>query len=282
MLKRRQAQDGVAQDILQDVLAERRKHPRMGVRKLLHKLRPVWLARGIRIGRDRLFALLRRNGLLVKRKRKGSRTTFPGGIRSENLLEDRAITAPDQAYVADITYLETEQGFRYLALVTDLYSRKIVGWDLSASLSLEGALRAMRQAARQSRHRLSGLIHHSDHGVQYASRDYLGLLTRHGIRSSMGRVGNAYDNAVAERVNGILKLEYLLDQRFPDAQTAKKAVQQAIHLYNTDRPHLSLQYRTPEQVYRQTGLRWAAAIPGAPAQAQGAVKGRSIPTGCSP
>ena len=97
----------------------------------------------------------------------------------------------------------TDQGFRYLALVTDLYSRKIVGWDLSDSLSLEGALRAMRQAVRQRRHPLSGLIHHSDHGVQYASRDYLDLLTHHGIRSSMGRVGNAYDNAVAERVENL-------------------------------------------------------------------------------
>jgi len=251
MRKRRQAEKKQAQEVLQDVRAERQKHPRLGVRKLLYKLQSSWLARGIRMGRDKLFALLRLHGLLVKRKRKGSRTTFPGGIRSENLLENREITAPDQAYVADITYLETEEGFRYLALVTDLYSRKIVGWNLSASLSLEGALGAMKQALRQRLQRLPGLIHHSDHGVQYASRDYQALLTRHGIRTSMGRVGNAYDNAVAERVNGILKLEYLLDQRFPDEQTARKAVQQAIHLYNTDRPHLSLQYRTPEQVYRR-------------------------------
>jgi transposase InsO family protein len=282
MLKRRQAQDAVMQEVLQDVLAERRKHPRMGVRKLLHKLKSSWLARGIRIGRDRLFALLRRHGMLVKRKRKGSRTTFPGGIRSENLLEDREITAPDQAYVADITYLETDQGFRYLALVTDLYSRKIVGWDLSDSLSLEGALRAMRQAVRQRRHSLSGLIHHSDHGVQYASHDYLDLLTHHGIRSSMGRVGNAYDNAVAERVNGILKLEYLLDHRFPDTQTARKAVEQAIHLYNTDRPHLSLKYRTPEQVYRQATRGGQGSHSGAACASAGAVKGRRVPTGCSP
>lgn len=282
MLKRRQAQAEMAQAVLQDVLAERRKHPRMGVRKLLYKLQSSWLARGIRIGRDGLFALLRRHGLLVTRKRKGFRTTLPGGVRSENLLANRAITAPDQAYVADITYLETEQGFRYLALVTDLYSRKIVGWDLSDSLSQEGVLRAMRQAVRQRRGRLSGLIHHSDHGVQYASRNYLAFLARHGIRSSMGRVGNAYDNAVAERVNGILKLEYLLDQRFPDVHTARKAVQQAIHLYNSDRPHLSLQYRTPAQVYHLAAEGGQGSRSGAACARAGAVKGREYPTCCSP
>ena len=248
MLKRRQRVTQQEQKALAAVAVIRRQHPLMGARKLLYKL----ANQDIQIGRDRFFALLRRMGLLVRRRRKGRRTTFPGGYRSENLLKNAKINQPDQAYVADITYLETEQGFLYLALVTDLYSRKILGWDLSDSLALAGASRAMQKAISQADKPLSGLIHHSDHGVQYTSRSYLELLARHGIRSSMGQVGNAYDNAVAERVNGILKLEYLLDQRFVDADAARRAVAEAIRLYNTDRPHLSLDYQTPEQVYRQS------------------------------
>jgi len=250
MCLRRELEAAIGERIAEAVREVRRKHPRLGGRKLLHKLQAFLEEEGIKIGRDKFFDLLRERDLLVPRKRKGRRTTFPGGIRSENLLQNTTIKAANQAYVVDITYIETDQAFIYLALVTDLYSRKIVGWDLSHSLSLEGALRAMKMAVAQADGPLKGLIHHSDHGIQYASGPYLHYLRQEDIRPSMGRVGNCYDNAVAERVNGILKLEYLLDQRFPDFDRAQQAVAEAIHLYNSDRPHLSLDYQTPEQVYR--------------------------------
>ena len=234
----------------------RQELPRIGGRKLLYLLREPLHELGISIGRDRFFTLLATHDLLIEVKRKPTRTTFPGGVRSENLLASTAITGINQALVADITYIATEKRYHYLALVTDLYSRMILGWDLSDSLSLEGALRTMQMAIGHIRTRggqTSNMIHHSDHGAQYTSRDYLALLDKAGIRPSMGAVGNAYDNAVAERVNGILKLEFALDQRFPDAHSARRAVSQAIHLYNTKRPHLALKYATPAQVYYQAG-----------------------------
>ncbi len=246
--------------VLSRILEIRQELPKVGVRKLHHLLQNFYQEHGISMGRDRLFALLRAHGLLVRIKRKPTRTTFPGGVRSENLLVSVTISGPNQVWVADITYIATEEGYLYLALVTDLYSRKIMGWDLSNSLSLEGALRAMQRAMAHAGDTVQGLIHHSDHGVQYTSREYLALLQRAGIRPSMGAVGNAYDNAVAERVNGILKLEFLLDQRFPDAATAYRAVADAIRLYNTRRPHLSLDYATPAEVYAR-GLQQTVAQP---------------------
>ena len=246
--------------ILSRVLEIRQELPKIGVRKLHYLLQDFYREHGISMGRDRLFALLRAHGLLVRIKRKPTRTTFPGGVRSQNLLVSVTISGPNQVWVVDITYIATEGGYLYLALVTDLYSRKILGWDLSDSLSLEGALRAMQRAMAQVEGPVTGLIHHSDHGVQYTSREYLALLRQRGVRPSMGAVGNAYDNAVAERVNGILKLEFMLDQRFPDAATAHRAVTDAIRLYNTRRPHLSLDYATPAEVYAR-GLQQTAAQP---------------------
>lgn len=237
--------------IMQEVRRLRAAHPRMGTRKLLVVLADSFEKHGIKIGRDRFFDLLRRQEQLIHQKRKATRTTFPGGLRSENVLASTTITAPNQAFVVDITYLDTEPGFLYLALVTDLFSRKIIGWDLADSLSLEGALRALQQAVSHAGGKVAGLIHHSDHGAQYTSHPYLDFMEKAGIRPSMGEVGNAYDNAVAERVNGILKLEYLLDQRFPDRHSALLATAQAIHFYNTERPHSSLNLQIPEQVYAQ-------------------------------
>lgn len=263
MRKRREQREQKETEVIEQVRAIRQELPRVGGRKLRKMLGAFFEKTGIRIGRDRFFDLLRRHGLLVPIKRKGTRTTFPGGVRSEHLLPSATITGPNQAVVADITYIDTEEGFLYLALVTDLYSRKIIGWDLSNSLSLEGAYRAMERALkhiRKEKGTTKGMIHHSDHGSQYTSRAYLALLKDAGIRPSMGAVGNAYDNAVAERVNGILKLEFLLDHRFPTARSAQQAVANAIFLYNTKRPHLSLGYATPAQVYARQQRPGKAAV----------------------
>jgi transposase InsO family protein len=247
--RQQQHQQTQASQVVELVRQIRHRHKRMGGRKLYHQLQPELVKGGIKLGRDRFFELLRSHHLLLKTKKQAYRTTWAGQWRCENLLAQASITAPNQAWVCDLTYLLTETGFLYLALVTDLYSRRIMGYDLSGSLSLEGATRAVHRAIAQAGQPLDGLIHHSDHGVQYTSAPYRDLLARYHIRSSMGQVGNCYDNAVAQRLNGILKLEYGLDDTLLDLAHAQLAVEQAVWLYNHERPHLALAYQIPLQVY---------------------------------
>ena len=252
MKRRQMKQQQVKAQIIKMVQAIRAKHPRMGCRKLLVCLTDDLLKANIRIGRDKLFALLRQEGLLVQAKCRQWRTTVAGSWRCENLLEGVKVDRPNQVWVSDITYIQTEKGFNYLALVTDLYSRRIVGYDLSNSLAHEGVGRAFKQAVKKAgRNAVRGLIHHSDRGTQYTSKAYRQLLRKKRVRSSMGATGNCYDNAVAERVNGIIKLEYGLDSCFVSTQQAKRAIRESIWLYNHERPHLSLQMQKPDDVYHR-------------------------------
>lgn len=244
--QRRQAEDGL---ILEAVKTLRRKHPRMGTRKLWHELQEPLAHLGITRGRDALFALLRAYQLLIKPPHNRRRTTRSGLWRCPNRLANLSPSKPLQAWVGDITYLTTEAGFVYLALLMDAYSRFIVGFDLSSSLAHEGCLRALNAAIRQTSVSLSGLIHHSDHGVQYAAAPYRDCLASLGILSSMGAVGNCYENAMAERLNGILKYEYGLIDHFVSLPHAQQAVAEAVYLYNFERPHLSLNYAKPAQVH---------------------------------
>ena len=251
-MKRRLAtrQDTNAQ-VVDMVKRIRQKHKRIGTRKLQVMLADDLAEAGIQIGRDQLFDLLRREKLLVMPKRRQSRTTWAGLWRCENLLTNASVTRPNQVWVSDITYIETEGKFSYLALVTDLFSRRIIGYDLCETLAVEGALRAFNMAVRQAggRQAIEGLIHHSDHGIQYVCQAYRDRLRQCGVKLSMGEVGNCYDNAVAERVNGILKIEYGLDERFVSHRQALQATHEAVWLYNHERPHLSLNYNKPYDVY---------------------------------
>lgn len=247
--RRRVTKRALEEAVCEQVRKIRQHHAHMGTRKLWQELQPWMAAEGYKVGRDRLFEILRDHDLLVRRRRRRQRTTWAGHWRCPNLLAETTVTEPDQAWVSDITYVETEKGFAYLCLVSDLYSRRIMGFDLSDSLAVDGALRAFRMACRGAQNSLAGLIHHSDHGVQYTCHAYREALAKQGIRSSMGEVGNCYDNAVAERINGILKLEYGLDNRFASIRQARRAVREAQWLYNHERPHLSLNYRKPHQVY---------------------------------
>jgi transposase InsO family protein len=249
-VKREQAQASEAQRVCTEVRKVRRYHPRMGTRKLQHVTEPQLKLAGIKVGRDRLFEILKENDLLVEPKRSYHRTTHPGTWRCENLLADAIINGPNRAWVGDITYLVTDEGFCYLVLLTDVYSRYIVGFDLSTSLCVEGAERALHQAIKAQKEVPEGLIHHSDRGVQYTCRSYRRKLEKHGMRSSMGQTGNCYDNALAERVNGILKQEYGLDGHFATVAQAREAVVQAIWLYNHERPHNSLDLQTPYDVHQ--------------------------------
>jgi transposase InsO family protein len=222
----------------------------LGGKKLYYLLKEDLRKIGRGVGRDKLFEILRCNGLLVKHKRKYVKTTNSHHRFRvyKNMVKGLEITHPNQVFASDITYLSTYDRFYYLSLVTDIYSRKIVGYNLSDSLSLSGSLKALKSAIRGIKD-TKGLIHHSDRGIQYCSNQYTRILHRKGIMISMAEKGNAYENAIAERVNGILKLEYLLDKKYPSYWQLKKAVDGAIHAYNNLRPHINLGYQTPAQRY---------------------------------
>lgn len=249
---RRVAEQWHDEIIIQLVKEIRHKLPRIGGRKLYHMLHEDLNRLPSKPGRDKFFALLRRNGLLVKPLKRRIATTTQSVHRFRvytNLIKDRTpVTRANEVFVADITYIRLIDRFEYLFLVTDVYSRKIVGYKLSNSLAVEGALEAIRMA-------LAGLIdtdgsiHHSDRGFQYCCDEYVTLLRSHGIALSMGDVGNPYDNAIAERVNGILKTEFFLSATFASEQDAARAVAEAVTLYNDIRPHLSIGYLTPSVKY---------------------------------
>jgi transposase InsO family protein len=247
-LKREQVQAQEQEMVLAWVRKKRQRHPRMGGRKLLFLLHKERVSL---MGRDAFFSLLRTHKLLLERKRRYARTTESGSLRFKNLSAEVRLTRAHQVWVSDITYLETEQGFVYVSLVSDAYSRKIIGHHVSNSLCVEGSLCALKQAQRQ---KVKKVIHHSDRGIQYTCKAYRAQLSRYKMRSSMGATGNCYDNAKAERINGILKQEYGLYHRFANLAEAKKAVNEAVYLYNYERPHSALQYRTPQQVHYENTI----------------------------
>lgn len=252
-LRRQAGRTQEADKIIELVKQMRERHPRMGARKVLHELQADLAASGIQMGRDRFFSLLAQHEMLVPPLgRSRRRTTWAGLWRCPNRLTNLVLGRVQQVWVADITYLETQDGFCYLSLVTDAFSRMIVGYDVSHSLAVEGALRALEMAIAQAHPLvLPGLIHHSDHGVQYTCHAYRDRLDEAHILSSMGEVGNCYDNALAERVNGIVKQEYRLGDVLVDFDHAVAATHEAVWLYNHERPHLSLSMQKPADVHLQ-------------------------------
>ena len=234
--------------------AERRRVlPRLGGLKLHHLTKGDLGAMGIKLGRDRFFDVLREEHLLVERRRSRTRTTnsFHRYRIWPNRIDGLVIVRANQVWVADITYLRCRGGFAYLFLVTDVWSRKIVGWALGQTLETRWSLDALAMAVKDAGGPLAGLIHHSDRGVQYCSGDYVNGLKKEGIEISMAEAGNPYENAIAERVNGILKDEFLLDRTQEDVETARRAVRQAVEAYNTLRPHRSIGLMMPEEKYRE-------------------------------
>ena len=249
--ERVRGRQAVAEDaIIELVKAQRRVHPRVGARKLCVLIEPDLREMGIGIGRDRLFALLRRRGLLVKRSRRWAKTTDSrhGFMVWPNRIRHIVASMPHQVWVCDLTYIRTEQGFLYLSLVTDAYSRKIVGYCIHDSLESQGCLRALRMASAQLPPGAQP-IHHSDRGIQYCCGEYIKLLQARGCPISMTEQNHCYENAMAERVNGILKGEYGLGETFRDKPQAIAAARQAIGIYNDYRPHTGLNYRTPSSMH---------------------------------
>lgn len=237
--------------VLEEVNKVRTSHPRMGVRKLMLKIRVHLLAVGIEIGRDRLFNLLRDKNLLIKAKGRWICTTNSDHALPvfRNQLKDLTETAPHQVWVADITYVSVGKGHWYLSLVMDRCSRTIVGWNLADNLQSAESVKALEMAISQlPRNRYP--IHHSDRGSQYCCKEYVEVLNRRNLPVSMTEENHCYENAHAERINRTLKDEYNINAQFRTPAQALIAVRQAIDLYNNQRPHNSLGGSTPCQVHR--------------------------------
>lgn len=215
-----------------------------------------------KIGRDAFYNILKQNNLTLRKPRKSCRTTDSnhGFPLHKNLIKNSPITQSNQVWVSDITYIHLSDRFCYLSLITDAYNRKIIGAYVGETLTTKDTLIALEQAINKfSSDELSNVIHHSDRGVQYASSDYISELKKHGIKISMTESGDPKDNAIAERVNGILKKEFLNRYEFETIQEVRDAVEAAVDFYNNKRPHRSLDMMTPEQASQKIGIirkRW--------------------------
>lgn len=234
------------------VMNIRMQMPRIGTRKLYYILCNEFSQKGIKIGRDAFFDYLRREKLLVKPMKSYTKTTFSKHWlrKYENLLKECKIERPEQVYVSDITYIKSHQKTHYLSLVTDAYSRKIVGYKLSDDMNAESVVQALKMAVKCRKSKLP-LIHHSDRGLQYCSRIYQDVLAKNDIKPSMTDGYDCYQNALAERINGILKNEFLI-YKCKDGATLEKLISQSINIYNTKRPHLSLMMKTPNFIHEKT------------------------------
>jgi putative transposase len=239
--------------VLELVRAERKEQPRLGGRKIYYLIQKELKQGGVKMGRDRLFEELGKAGLLVERKSSEwpKTTNFnPNLPVFKNLIKRYQLTERNQVWVSDITYIRTQEGFLYLGLITDKWSRKIVGFHLGESLETSGVLKALAMALKGLK-RNEKPIHHSDRGCQYASHAYVKVVKKAGLRMSMTEKNHGAENALAERVNGILKQEYWLDANFENKSEAQKTTTQGVRLYNNRRPHTALGFKTPEQMHAQ-------------------------------
>lgn len=231
--------------------------PLLGTRRAYFLLKPEFIKHGIKMGRDQLFDLLRFHGLLIRRRKRMVQTTNSNHWlkRYPNLIKQMCITDPEQLWVSDITYIKTLQGFSYLSLITDAYSRKIVGYSLHDTLEASSCINALRMAIANRKYKLPfSLVHHSDRGVQYCCAEYVDILNEDKIAISMTQSGSPYDNALAERVNGIIKNEFYPKRVYQNHKEASKALSRIIDIYNSKRPHSSINYLTPEQAHKEMGI----------------------------
>ena len=241
--------------VIKMVREVRKDLPRCGVPKLLVILKDRFEEHGIKMGRDQLYRLLAERGYLIRYRRRKVYTTDSNHPyrKYPNLIRDLSVlTCAGQLWVSDITYLHLKHGFAYLSIVTDAYSHRIIGYCLHPTLHSDGPINALLMASTS---KMQGtLIHHSDRGVQYCCQQYTQTLESFGIRISMTENGDPYENAIAERINGILKTEFLLDRTFPSFALANSAVEDAIDRYNRIRPHASCDNLTPVRAHEQKGI----------------------------
>ena len=239
----------ISKDTLGKVLKIKQIMPNIGGRKIHSILKDDdEKSNEPKLGRDKLFELLREEDLLVVRKKKYAITTDSNHPfkKHKNLIKDIAIKRVNQVWVSDITYLKYGDRFCYLSLITDVFSRKIVGYHINSTLELEGTLKALNNAYKLGKPE----IHHSDRGSQYCSYKYTEMLKKYGAKISMTENGNCYENAIAERINGILKHEFNLNANFTNLKQAQKATKEAIDIYNSKRPHWSLNLKVPDDIFK--------------------------------
>jgi transposase InsO family protein len=237
--------------ILQMISKVRKKHRYMGVKKIYFMIQPELLEHSIKIGRDGIYTIMSQNGLIVRKRRRRAITTNSNHDKRiyDNKIMDMEINRPNQLLVGDITYIPFASGFLYLSLITDAYSRKVLGYHLSRTLETTGTKKALMMALLGIESG-DGIIHHSDRGIQYSSKEYTDILKEKGICISMSRRAEPTDNPIAERINGIIKHEYLKGQPLESLDKAKEIVCRAINLYNNERPHLSCGMLTPAEEYK--------------------------------
>lgn len=237
------------------MVRKERGENRFGVRTLMTMLEPVFAEHHIRIGRDRLYDLLRKHRMLIRPRRRYVRTTDSNHHYRVwgNLIKDISIHQPEQVWVSDITYIRTKNGFLYLSLVTDAYSRKLMGYHLSHKLEARGAVAALRMAIGQRQYPDRQLIHHSDRGIQYCCKSYVEVLQKASIKISMAAKGNPYENPVAERINRTFKEQLRMNQTFENYSQAMNHLIKSVEIYNRRRPHTSCDNMTPERAHQGSG-----------------------------
>ena len=253
--KSAQKKQETAVNVVNMVMEVRQKMPRIGTRKLYYLLQDQ--LNEIGVGRDKLFAILKANHMLIVPKRSYRKTTDTHHRfrKHKNLIENITPVRPEQIWASDITYIGNNRNHRYLALVTDTYSKKIVGYDLSANLDADGAIRALKMGLKQRCYKDKPLIHHSDRGYQYCCNDFQKVLARRQVQCSMTERYDPYANAVAERINGILKQEFLLETYDVGLSVMQGLVKNSVDIYNRDRPHYSCYMKTPEQMHKQAQIK---------------------------
>jgi len=241
--------------ILKEAQKLRKEHKYMGTEKIHSLLISLFESHAIKCGRDKFLDLMREHGLMIRKRKPGPKTTNSNHFYRKylNLVRDIELLSAGKLWVSDITYIRTNMGFVYLSLITDAYSKKIVGWCLWPDLTSKGALNALEMAV-SCEDISGGLIHHSDRGIQYCCYDYVNYLKGSKISISMTENGDPYENAIAERVNGILKQEYDLGDTFPDYHKALEAVKIAVDKYNNKRPHRSCDMMCPAQAHLHKGV----------------------------
>lgn len=252
--KRKNKVDQQSAMVLSEVRQVRANVPSVGAEILHHQLADFRTQHGIKLGRDKFTKLLRDSNLLIRRRTRRVRTTWSDHPfrKYPNLTKGIKIEAPNRLWASDITYVPLQYGFAYLSLITDAYSRKIVGWALHRSLAMDGPLAALKMALKENKVG-EKLIHHSDRGVQYCCHEYTGVLRKAKIAISMTEQGDPYENALAERINRTIKEDMLLNRSFVHYEAALPAVQRAIENYNNLRPHRSCGYLTPRQAHQTQG-----------------------------
>jgi putative transposase len=229
----------------------RREQIRLGSLKVYKLIQPALDTMNIKIGRDKFFDLLREHRMLIQRKRRFHKTTNSNHRfrKHPNLIKGNVYNRSEQVWVSDLTYIKTEKGYLYLSLITDLYSKKIMGYNLADNTRVESTTKALRMALLRRKYKTRELIHHSDRGFQYCSDEYTDLLTKNNIKISMTQSYDPYENAAAERVNGILKDEFEIGEGFISEPQARREINNAINIYNTKRPHMSCDYLTPNKAH---------------------------------